>query len=681
MGDGGLATSALIGTSQGIALDSAGNIYFLDTSSPRVRKVSTAGIINTAAGNGTLGFGNIGDGGPATSAGLNPSALPFFQGVALDNAGNLYIADGGNHRVRKVNSSGIISTFAGNGSLGSSGDGGPAANAGIVLPSGLVSDSAGNLYIGDVGGARIRKVAANGNISTIVGTGTPGFSGDGGPAVSAQTFGPQGLALDAQGNLYFSEFGSAPRVRKVDTNGIITTVAGNGSPGFSGDGGPAINAQLGASVAGVVIDGAGNLYIADIANFRVRKVDSAGNITTIAGIGLAVPSSGNGDGGIPTSAHVNPIGLALGPSGNLYISDGAAIREINFSAAPPGLSPSAFSLYFADSARFSQPKSQSLTIASAGPALSFTASATTSSGGNWLIAPPGTLTTPYEMTVSIVGGLLGAGTYTGTLTFTPAISSLPPVNVSVTVVISATVPATPVITDVVNGASFQPGYALGSLTTIKGTNLAPKTDDWSSLLASGHLPTSLDGVVVTFNGYPGFVSYISPTQINVVAPWNQNAACCTVLVTNNGAVSSFFSVQGSPSSPAFFTWPGNQVVATHQDYSFAVKAGTFAAFTTVAAKPGDVLVLWGTGFGPTTPAALDGAVIPSTPTYSTSTLPTVTVNNIAATVYGAALTSGYAGLYQVAIQVPATLADGDWPIQASVGGVQSASGVILSVKH
>jgi uncharacterized protein (TIGR03437 family) len=644
--------------------------------------VTVAGIITTVAGNGTpgFGFGNIGDGGPATSAALNPTPAPFFQGIVLDSAGNLYFADGGDHRVRKVDLSGTITTFAGNGTPGSGGDGGPAANAAITLPSGLAFDSAGNLYIGDASAARIRKVGATGIISTIVGTGTPGFSGDGGPAVSAQTNGPQGLAFDAKGNLYFSEFGPSPRVRKVDTNGIITTVAGNGSPGFSGDGGLATSAQLGAGLAGIAIDAAGNLYIADIANFRVRKVDSSGNITTIAGIGLATPSNGNGDGGLPASAHVNPIGLAFSASGNLYISDGTDIREINFSAATPGLAPSAFSLYFAASARQPQLQSQLLTLASAGPPLSFTASATTSSGGNWLVAPPGTQTTPYAMTVSIVGGL-AAGTYTGTLTFTPTVASLAPVNVSVTVAINPTIPTTPVITGVVNGANFQPGYALGSLTTIQGTNLASTTDNWNSLLASGHLPTSLDGVAVTFGGYPAYITYISPTQINLVAPSNQNAGFGSIFVSNNGSISSSFHAQGNASGPAFFTWPGNQVVATRQDYSYAVKAGTFAGLTSVAAKPGDVLVLWGTGFGPTTPLALDGVPIPGNQTYSTSTLPTVTINNIPATVYGAALAPGFAGLYQVAIQVPATLADGDWPIQASAGGAQSASGVILSIKH
>jgi len=276
---------------------------------------------------------------------------------------------------------------------------------------------------------------------------------------------------------------------------------------------------------------------------------------------------------------------------------------------------------------------------------------------------------------------LAAGTYTGTLTFTPTTSSLAPVNVTITVAINPTLPADPVITAVVNGASFQPGYALGSFTTILGTNLASQTDNWNALLASGHLPTSLDGVVVTFNDYPAYITYISPTQTNVVAPWNQNAACCTVVVTNNGATSSFFSVQGSASGPAFFTWPGNQAVATRTDYSYAVKAGTFAGITTVAAKPGDVLILWGTGFGPTTPPALDGAPISGNQLYSTSTLPTVTINNLPATVYGAALAPGYAGLCQVAIQVPATLADGDWPIQVGIDSAQSASGLILSVQH
>jgi uncharacterized protein (TIGR03437 family) len=177
------------------------------------------------------------------------------------------------------------------------------------------------------------------------------------------------------------------------------------------------------------------------------------------------------------------------------------------------------------------------------------------------------------------------------------------------------------------------------------------------------------------------LAYISPTQINLIVP-DIAAGTAPVVVTNNGiSPTGLFTTQSSLYGPAFFSWPGNQVVATRQDYSYAVKSGTFPTLATAAAKPGEVLILWATGFGPTNPPAPPGVPVPADKTYSTSTPPTVTINNVSATVYGAALASGYAGLYQVAIQVPESLTDGDWPIIATIGGVSSPTGIILSVKR
>jgi len=199
------------------------------------------------------------------------------------------------------------------------------------------------------------------------------------------------------------------------------------------------------------------------------------------------------------------------------------------------------------------------------------------------------------------------------------------------------------------------------------------------------LPTVLDGVTVSIEGIPAYLSYISPTQINVLVP-PLPVGAFPVMVTNNGAAGQSGAVTVSQYAPAFFTL-GTQAIATRQDYSYAVKNGTIAGVTTVPAKPGDVLSLWGTGFGVTTPPTLPGVVTPSDKTYSTSTPVTVTINNIPATVYGAALAPGYAGLYQVAIQVPASLANGDWPIVATIGSValfdvtSSPGGVILTVQN
>jgi uncharacterized protein (TIGR03437 family) len=238
----------------------------------------------------------------------------------------------------------------------------------------------------------------------------------------------------------------------------------------------------------------------------------------------------------------------------------------------------------------------------------------------------------------------------------------------------------PVITSVVNGASFKPGVVANSWVTIQGSGLAPKTDDWSNSIVNGVLPTSVDGVSVSMGGKPAYVYFLSSGQLNVLAP-DVPAGPINVTVTTPGGTSANFATTASVYDPAFFLWPGNQAVATRTDYSFAVKPGTFAGATTVAAKPGETLILWATGFGPTTPAAPGGAAVPSDQTYATATLPSVSIGNIPATVAGAALASGSAGLYQIAIQVPGSLTDGNWPIQAMIGGVSSPSGTILTVQH
>jgi uncharacterized protein (TIGR03437 family) len=243
---------------------------------------------------------------------------------------------------------------------------------------------------------------------------------------------------------------------------------------------------------------------------------------------------------------------------------------------------------------------------------------------------------------------------------------------------ASSIPSPPVITAVANGASFQAGVVANSWVTIQGTSLAPKTDDWSNSIVNGVLPKSLDGVSVTMGGKPAYVYFISPGQLNVLAP-DVPAGPITVTVTTPGGTSANFATTASVYDPAFFLWPGNQAVATRTDYSFAAKPGTFAGATTVAAKPGETIILWATGFGPTTPAAPGGFAVPSNQTYATATLPSINIGNIPALVDGAALASGSVGLYQIAVQVPGSLTDGDWPIQASIGGVQSPAGTVLSV--
>ena len=280
-GDGGPATSASLNSARSVALDSQGNLFIADAENSRIRRVDRAtGIITTVAGDGSFGFS--GDGGPATSASLNSP-----RGVALDSQGNIFIADRGNHRVRKVNAStGVISTVAGNGIATFSGDGGPADSASLNEFRGVGLDRQGNLIIADTENNRIRKVdAATGVIITVAGDGNAAFSGDAGSATSASLNSPRGVVLDSAGNLFVADVNNH-RIRKVDaTTGVISTVAGDGTPAFSGDGGPAASASLSAPIH-VALDAQGNLFIADAGNERVRRVEALGVPTPVPALGF-----------------------------------------------------------------------------------------------------------------------------------------------------------------------------------------------------------------------------------------------------------------------------------------------------------------------------------------------------------------------------------------------------------
>ncbi len=315
------ATSTALYAPEALLFDGEGNLYMSQcprVSPQRVVRIDPSGLLAVVAGTGDPRF--PGDGGPATAAQLLCPA-----GLALDGNGNLYVADHGNNRVRRVDRQGVITTVAGGGaartSQGSfSGDGGPAAQARLQEPIGIVFDAAGNLYIADRDNARIRKINLDGVITTVAGTGEAGFSGDGGSATSARLSSPYYLAFDADGNLYIADKGNN-RIRKVDRSGVITTVAGGGKAGFLGDGGPATKADL-RSPYGLALDPYGNLYISEQDGARIRELDQDGIITTIAGTGVS-SFSGEGEGGPATSAELGvPQGIAFDREGNLYIADG-----------------------------------------------------------------------------------------------------------------------------------------------------------------------------------------------------------------------------------------------------------------------------------------------------------------------------------------------------------------------
>ena len=580
-GDGGAATAAQLDDPRGVALDGAGNLYIADTDNHRIRKVDAAGVITTVAGNGTSGRG--GDGGAATAAQLNDPS-----GVALDGAGNLYIADTDNHRIRKVDAAGVISTVVGTGRGGSSGDGGPATAARLNSPRGVALDGAGNLYIADIYNHRIRKVDAAGVISTVAGDGTDGFGGDGGPATAAQLYWPAGVALDGAGNLFIADNWNH-RIRKVDAAGVISTVAGAGRSGYSGDGGPAVEARLRFPV-GVALDGAGNLYIADTGNERIRKVDAAGVISTVAGDGTR---GFGGDGGPAATAQLNsPAGVALDGAGNLYIAD----------------------------------------------------------LGNDLIRR---LTPPAMPTPSIsAGGVVLA-------TATPLVNRISP-----NAIIS------------LYGQGFAPP---GTLAT---TTLNP----------AGRVAVNLAATCLQIGGKRAPLFVVTPGQINAQVPHDlaPGEAALTVIrgcATANEQRSAAASATVAAVSPAFFNFVSNPngrnpVVALHGGGpGFVGTPGLLPGVEFTPAAPGEVVTLYGTGFGATEPA-LETGEIPSRAVDLANAV-SFTFGGIAvppADILYKGAAPGLAGVYQFALRLPSNLPAGNADVVATVNGVPTPSGPFLTVR-
>ena len=310
-GDGGQATAATFNTTHSVWVDASGNTYIADVGNHKIRMVNSAGFVSTIAGTGTAG--SSGDGFPATNATMQN---PFS--IVTDVTGNIYFTDNSNNRVRMINTSGIISTIAGTGTAGAAGDGGPATAAQLNSPGGLSFDVSGNLYIGDGNNEKVRKVSPSGIISTYAGTGVIGAAGDGGPATLATFSHPNYLHCDGSGNLYVVDNGNN-KLRKIDPLGVITTVAGTGISGALGDGGQATAAQL-SFPGGVTLDGAGNIYIAGDGNQKVRMITTAtGIISTYVGTGSAGYS---GDGGSPATAKLStPVDVFIDNNGNLLIAD------------------------------------------------------------------------------------------------------------------------------------------------------------------------------------------------------------------------------------------------------------------------------------------------------------------------------------------------------------------------
>jgi uncharacterized protein (TIGR03437 family) len=579
-GDGGLATSASLNlpnvnvsnAADSVVVDVSGDLFIVDTNNSRIREVSPSGIITTVAGNGCCGYS--GDGQLATSA-----ALTYPQGVAVDSSGNIYIADTGNNVVRKVSTSGIITTIAGRfGQVGFFGDGGPAVASLLYAPAGVAVDGSGNLFIADTVNNVIRKITAStGNISTVAGTTTQGFAGDGAAATMAELYLPTGVFVDASGNLFIADRGNN-RIRKVSTGGTITTVAGNGTGVSSGDGGTATAAGL-PSPTSIALDASGDIFVAVPLNSRIREVSAGGTITTVAGEGVA---GFFGDGGAPTNALLNhPAGVAVDASGDIFIADTGnnRVREVSASSAPP-----------------------------------------------------------------------------------PSITSGGVVAVDSTV------------------ATIQPG----EFVSIYGTNLGPASPaTWTGIFV-----TTLGGTSVTIDGNPAYLTYAGPTQINAQAPNDSNTTSHTVNVavtTGGGTTTS--TVTLAQFAPSFLLFDSKHVtgIIVRTDGSGSQGGGTYdllgptgnsLGFPTVAAKPGDVLQLYSVGLGPTNPAVPAGQ--PFSSSAQTTNPVNLLINNISVPPSFAGIDSSL--LYQINLTVPAGLGTGDVPLSAMVGGFSTQTGVVISLQ-
>ena len=763
--DGIAATSAAIEPPLGVAVDQQGKVYFSEAD--RVRKFSSNGVIQTAAGNGTRGYS--GDGGPALDAQVNfPYGLVFDQagnlyisdssnnvirkvtpagtistlatpqmanpaGLAMDAAGNLYIAVQGArfsapnnvNRILKVSPSGTVTTVAGNGTGGFSGDGGPATSAELNGPSGVAVDAQGNLYIADTLNNRVRKVTPDGIISTVAGNGTSLYSGDGGPAVSAQLSGPQGLALDASGNMFVADAGNNV-VRKISASGTITTVAGNGTAGFSGDGGQATAAQLN-SPAGVAVDGNGNVFISDTANEIVRKVSADGVITTYAGNGSSPPASMNpitvGDGGPATSAELStPLGLAVDAAGNLYIADAQdnAIRKVTTegiistvasgglfvgggSSLEPGYPSSVAvdrsgTLFIATNQAAENPQGGS------GNARLFSGTAVaidssdnayvagmcitridkvSPSGADTAIAGSCSLNTEYAgdggpalnaqfgsgVETAVVGpqGIVvdAAGNVYIADTGNNAIRVLKPTNKAA------------LLGAVVDAASeTNLPVSPGKIVTIYGWGLGwPQLLQYQAGPNGEKIGTNLSGTTVSFNGISAPVIFSSVSQVAAIVPYAISGDTAEVTVTFNGAVTESVSLPIAASAPSLFT-----LNETGAGQAAVLNADGTANTAANPARIGSTVSLYATGEGDTSPAGSDGKIA-SSPLPHPVLPVSATIDSLPATVlYSGAIAGGVEGLMVVQVEIPSGVQPGGYvPVDIRVGSASSQGGVTIAV--
>ena len=569
--------------------------------------VASGQTITSFAGNGTAGYS--GDGGQAALAQINR-----VVGLAVDAAGNIYLAEELNNRVRKVDANGVITTFAGTGVAGFGGDTGPAAQAQLSGPLGVCVSPSGDVYVTDQGNKRVRKISS-GTITTVAGNGSSGNSGDGGAATAAAMTIPIRCAVDASGNLFIVDQGAFV-IRKVDTSGIISTYAGT-TQGFSGDGGPATQARMNNPTA-LAFDASGNLYVTDQFNHRIRRIDSSGTILTVAGNGSAAFS---GDGGPATSASLNyPGGIVLDSSGTLFLVDCVNERVRKVSGGTIS------------------------TVAGTG------ATGYAGDGGPALQAQ---FNNPFAITLDEAGNL-----YVGDIA-----------NNRVRKISGAAAGIGPIVTSagVTNAASFQTGIAPGGIITIFGSNLGASAGQ--IVTAPGApWPAQLGAVSATMDGTAAPVYRVlnlsGQEQLSVQAPWSLSGKnSVSLTVTTAAGTSPAVTVPVLGAQPGIFILDAASSGATHADGSIAGAAN--------AATKGETLVLYLTGMGPVDNPPATGASASLTTLSNTLVKPQVTIGGFDAPVAFSGLTPGYIGLYQINVAVPAAVASGLVDLTVLANGVTS----------